>query len=123
MTSWDYFVGFEREPVDLDAFLEGQGYDKIPNEGNNPNRSHRNFESREGGLIEITFFSTAPKVKKGEVPDWRRRGFNVTSELMIYTKDDDAADDALRLAEATVKKYNGVLYDSTSDEYFRSEEL
>ena len=119
MTSWDYFVGFEREPRNLDGFLDGQGYDKIPNEAGN---SDRNYESKEGGLVEL-FFYPATEVKKGEVPDWRRSGFNVTSELMISTKDGSAAEEALRLADATVRHYNCVLYDSTSDEYFRSEEL
>ncbi len=119
MASWDYFVGFEKKPRDLDGFLDRQGYDRVPSEGNS---SDRNFESREGGLVEL-FFYKATEVKEGEVPDWKRSGFNVTSELMISTKDGGVAEEALRLASETVRKYNGVLYDSTSDEYFRREEL
>lgn len=114
MTSWDYYVGFGKRPINLDRFLDRQGYGRVPNEGN----SGRNYESREGGLIEL-FSYKATEVKEGEVPDWRRSGFKVTSELMISTKDESAAEEALRLAEATVKAFNAVLYDSISDEYFR----
>jgi len=68
--------------------------DRIPNEECN---SDRNYESREGGLVEL-FFYDAIEVKRGEVPDWKRAGYNVVSELMISTKDSSAVDAASRLA-------------------------
>jgi len=52
MTSWDYFVGFEREPEDLDAFLEDQGYDLTTIEQNSPDKD---YESRKRGLVDLFF--------------------------------------------------------------------
>ncbi len=120
MGSFDYFVGFEKEPENLDEFLNGCGYDRIPEEIEG---TDRNYEPREGGLVELTYFSKSLDVKEGEVPDWKKAGFKVTSELMISTKDLDVAEEASRLAREIIRKFNGVLYDSTSGDYLRAENL
>jgi hypothetical protein len=120
MTSWDYYVGFVKEPKNLDGFLNKQGYERNHNEKDD---SYKNYESKEGGLVDLFYSFKATEVKEGEVPDWKRSGYKVVSELMISTKDSDCAEEALKLAEATVKKYKSILYDSLAEEYFRKEEL
>jgi len=123
MTSWDYFVGFGIEPRRLDEFLDSQGYILSKNQpGQSENGPEKNYESKER-LVDLFYFSKSSAVKEGEVPDWRSSGFEVTSELMISTKDESATEEALRLAKAIVREYNGFLYDPTLDEYFRSKEL
>jgi len=120
MTSWEYFVGFEREPKDLDAFLDRQGYERIPNKQGN---SIRDYESRVGGLVELFFTEDFLEVEEGEVPDWRGNGYNVTSELMISTKDFSADLEAQRIANETTKKYKAVIYDPQIDEFFKGGSL
>jgi hypothetical protein len=89
MSSWDYYIGFETEPEGLDDFLNEQGYDLVYNQ-----KGNKNYESREGGLVELFYFAEAPEVKKGEVPDWKRNRYKVASELMVSTKDLDAEEEA-----------------------------
>ena len=121
MTSWDYYVGFEREPEGLEAFLKSQGYDPTPIETDND--SDRNYESGEGGLVDLFYFSKSPEVNGGEEPDWKGAGFNIASELMISTKNSAASESAERLSEEIARRYNAVIYDSQGEEYFRSDEL
>lgn len=120
MESYEYFVGFEREPKDLDTFLENQGYDLTTNGQDN---SVRNYEHREGGLVDLFYFPNVIKVKEGEVPDWSKSGYNITSELMISAEEFDAVDEAQRLTNETVRKYDGIFYDSNLEDFFQSDDL
>ncbi|MBI2629329.1 hypothetical protein HYW74_04565 [Candidatus Pacearchaeota archaeon] len=120
MTSWDYFVGFEREPKNLDDFLNVQGYDRIPVEGDNTNR---NYESREGGSVDLFYFSKLLEITPGDEPDWNKSGLNIVCEVMISTKDSDADIEAERIAAELTKRYKGIFYDPQGKDFLRSEDL
>ena len=112
MTSWDYFVGFEREPEDLDAFLKNQGYDLFDTDQDNV----RNYVSMGGELADLVDLSYSPEVIEGDEvdegePDWSESGRNIISQLEISTKESVAADEALRITEETAKRYNSISYD------------
>ena len=119
MTSWDYFVGFVRLPEDLDSFLAGEGYDNVSSD----DLPDTDYESREGGLVEISFFPEVAKVKPGEIPDWSKSGLDIACDLMVSTKDSEAVERALGLAETIVKRYDAVFYDLDLDEFFRKNEI
>ena len=120
MTSWDYFIGFEREPTDLDEFLDKKGYDKT---SENPQTHDKDYEPRRGGLVDIMFFSKPTPVKEGEVPDWKKSGVQVTSDMMITTKDAKLVTKVESLVTAIVKKYDAVFYDLNLDEFFRKNQI
>jgi len=126
MVSWDYFVGFEREipRKDLEAFLDRERYDLIEDDICPDNDSEDiNYESREGGLVEIYVFTKPLKVKEGEVPDWKKSGLEIKSDIMVSTKDVSAIDEAERITKELIKRYDGVFYDTNMDEFFRKDEL
>lgn len=120
MTSWDYFVGFEREPRDLDNFLEAHGYNRVLNKEDN---SVKNYYSRKGGLIDLFYSSKLSNVNKDEVPDWSKSGSKIISELMISTKEFNEVDEVLRMVKEATIKYNGIFYDYDLDDFFRGEDL
>lgn len=121
MTSSDYFIGFEREPEDLDAFLKTQGCVPTPN---NSGDSLKTYESIEGGLVDLFYSPEVIKADKGEVPEWSKSGYNIMSELTISTKEFSVVNKAQGIAEEIVKKYNGVLCDPTyGDEFMRKDDL
>jgi len=114
MTSYDYFVGFEREPIDLDAFLKNQGYNLDVDTQDN---STRNYTSRDG-LVDLFYFPEVVPVDEGEAPDWSKSRCNVTSDLMISIREFNAIDEAQKIAKETVRKYDGVFYDYDLDDFF-----
>jgi len=120
MTSWDYYVGFEREPVGLKDFLKDQGYDP---HSDVQDGDVNGFESREGGLVDIFYSPKLVKVEEGEVPDWSKSGRNVTSDLLISTKDSNEIDEAQRLTDDIVREYDGISYDIDLDDFFESHQL
>ena len=122
MVSLDYHVGFEREPKDLDAFLASRSYKQDSEDQDN---SYRFYKSREHS-IDIFYYPKEPEADEdddGVVPDWKAQGFNVTSKLMISTKDFNAYEETQRIALAIAKEYDGVFYDSTHDVYYQANEL
>ena len=124
MASWDYFVGFERAPKDLDKFLDSQGYARIPG---GPDSPERFFESKEGELVELIYFPKIGKTEEREVPNWRKSGCHVTSELMVSTKEPSAQVEAERIACALVNEYDSVCFDPNDDieedAYLRAKDL
>lgn len=109
MTLWDYFVGFEREPEGLEAFLYRQGYDQMSTDDGG--ETYFYYQPRKGRLVNIFCFSKSlPGIKDLEVPDWKGKGYEIVSEIMISTEDPCAIQKAENMAKRTVKKYDAILY-------------
>lgn len=117
MVSWDYFVGFEREPEGLNSFLDKQGYDRIPDDLNDGSRL---YESKAGDLVDLCYYPAELEVDEEDVPNWKRNGYNVFFELMISTKYASADIEATRIADETAKEYGGIIYDPQLDDFSRS---
>jgi len=120
MASFDYFVGFEREPEGLEEFLKEQGYDPTQN---GEDKSVKNFESRDGGLVDIFYLQKVEEAEEGEFPDWKKSGHDVISELFISTKDFEGANKAELIAYETAKKYEGILGDPQCEEYTSGDDI
>ena len=125
MVSWDYFVGFVSEPVKLESFLESLGYEKFIFK---KNPQTINYQSSEGGLIDIFYFNNEEinpdeEEEEDRVPNWNNLGYNVTSEIMISTKESNEVENASSLADKLVKEYDGILYDTDLDMYFTKEDI
>jgi hypothetical protein len=121
MPSLDLFVGFEGEPIDLEGFLSEKGY--VPSEDQPEEKGDRIYEPADGTPVDVFYFAKVIPQEEGDVPDWEASGYKITSELMISTKEDDAIDDAEKIARELVEKYNGVFYDTDLDEFFGKGEL
>ena len=119
MVSWDYFIGFEKKPEGLDSFLKDKGCHPIPNENDS---SVKNYEYGDG-LIDIFYYPKALEVEKGEEPNWSKSGYKVISDLNIVTKEGDVVDKAEKLSVEIVKKFDGILYNTSLGEFFRKDEL
>jgi hypothetical protein len=119
MPSLDYFVGFLTEPKNLERFLEKQGY--VLSRDQPAEKGDRNYESEKG--IDLFYFSKTIEGEDDEVPDWGKSGHEIVSELMISTKEDDAIDEAERIAKEIVEEYSAVFYDNDLDEFFRKGEM
>src|SRR3989344_2281124 len=119
MVSWDYYVGFEREPEGLEAFLKSKGYQFFPVKRDT---SIKSYES-EDETIDVTFFPFRIGVRNAGHPDWTESGLDIKSELMVSTKGSVAQEGAERLSEEIARRYNAIIFDPQGDEYLRSEDL
>ena len=83
---------------------------------------NRTYESREGKLVEVYYFPKVTEVHeeyKEEVPDWRMSGFDITSDLMISTKEFNAVEEVLRLCDKTAERYGGIFYEPNLNNFFK----
>jgi len=115
-----YYVGFDSDPIALDHFLDSQGFQSTPNKRD---ILYRKFTSPEQGSIDLFYFTKSGDAEEGDVPDWRRTGLRITSELMIAIKESDVADDALKLGSEVVKRFEGILYDPSIDKFLRTQNI
>jgi len=120
MTSWDHYIGFEREPIDLDEFLNSCGYDKT-SKNNDTNKKDYGYRGRR--LIDICYSFKPVDTEGKNFPDWKNAGIPIISELLITTKDPSAIGRASRLSKAIVRKYNAVLYDTNLNDFLRQGQL
>ncbi len=112
----DLFIGFEQEPTGLEDFMKQQGYTSIEKKKDGSG-DYLIFE-RTDNPWPCMFYS--PHVQKTEdsedVPNWRRAGFSVVSEANVNFNPENF-EEADRLTQSLVNKFNGVLYDPDTDEY------
>lgn len=117
MTSWDYYVGFEREPKlkGLESFLKGKGYLRI-------GKTKKGIDyASEDELVDLFYSPKAAQVEPGEEPDWNAAGFNVVSDLMITTKEN--WEEADKITKLIVEKYDAIFYDPNGEEFLRKRDL
>lgn len=118
MTSWEYFIGFEREPANLEAFLNSQGLGRVYRD---PQTGAEEYESRQEPIS--LFYLPAEESANGEIPNWGRLETRIIRDITLVTKDSKSVTRAEELAKALVREYDAVLYDLDIDEFFRKDEI
>lgn len=109
----DIDIGFKEKPESLEEFLIKEGYSEI----DRTSKECTVYARGENDWPQIFYYPATIKVKEGEKPNWQESGHNIISEVNInYVL--DVWDEAERMSDAIMKKFNAVLYDSNSDEYF-----
>lgn len=111
MSTVDLEVGFLERPKGLEAFLRGQGYERIP-------RMRNSFEHKNESWPAIHYYPKAlPVDEEDDAPNWKGAGFKVVSELNINypAQHDEEAD---RIAQELVRRFGAVLYDPNMDAYY-----
>ncbi len=125
MTEEDIYVGFEKEPADLEGFLEKQGYSVVSDEDDDI----LIYEHATLGCPSVFYYSPIVELsdadKENGCLDWGKSGYKVVSELDITFPPDDinATLEAVRLSKEIVRGLDGILYDSHLDEFFRKDGL
>jgi hypothetical protein len=122
MANYDVWIGFKKTPEGLEAFLAEQGYDREPIE-----REDAGIEDyvHSEGSPSLMYCSRVLDIKEGEIPDWSKSGHTIVSELYIEAIHDmpGAVDEALRISEEIVKKFDGILYDADLNDFCGKEDL
>jgi hypothetical protein len=113
MASFDYYVGFEREPElkGLESFLKKEGYTRTEK-----TKDSIDYESK-NELVDISYYPKAEKAGPGEEPDWEEAGFNVISQITVTTGED--WEESLRISEKLAKKYDAIFYDPEGEDFSR----
>lgn len=117
------FIGFEKTPEGLEAFLEERGYKKENfQEGNS---SIENYVNKKYGSPNITFYPQSLSGDEDEIPDWTKYKHEILSELYIEAEHYplEVIDEAERLSKEIINRFDGVLYDAELDEFFERGQL
>ena len=114
-----FFVGFREIPHGLEGFLNTQGYTLETSHGTGVLYEHI--------AGQPALFYTAP-IEKSEgdaVPNWNKSPVPVVAKIAVNCPidDSDAGVEGDRIATALTRKYNGVFYDTTLDEFFTRDDL
>ena len=124
MSESDIQIGFDKQPADLEGFLEEQGYFLDDDDD-----TLQSYEHSAGRGPTIYYYSGIVKLsdvdEESGCLDWGKSGYKVVSELDItfFPSNSDETDEAVRLSREIVRRLDGILYDSYLDEFFRKDAL
>lgn len=111
----DMFIGFERELLSLEEFLRKEKY----------TRAEKLDEkcivyTRAGDLWPKIFYSSIVEVdEQSGISHWEEAGHKVVSEVNLNYHAGDTEDlaEAERLRDKIGKEFDGIIFDSHSDDY------
>ena len=84
MTSWDYYIGFENEPSNLEIYLSGRGFSLIEELSDGIEKV---FESTDPEGIDIYAHPFQSNEHIENNPDWDNSGTKITYEMLVTTKE------------------------------------
>ncbi len=115
MSSLDYYVGFEKEPTELDEFLKGIGFE-LTSSSHDDTRIYESIKDP----IDIYYSPAVEEYDEDEEEgiNWKESGRAITSDLLLTSKDYGLYETMQDISRKLLEKYDGVFHDPNMDDGF-----